>query len=136
MDQFDIQNAIYDLFTADTELMTLLQVAIDAEDELKNNRVRRQELDVTLITADILPFITVVFLPANNPTDSYAQKRGLLEISIYCSVPYTAGLIFKRAKVILQNNFEDMAIGYEGASSSGVAGIYKYIFRCKPIVRT
>jgi hypothetical protein len=134
LDQFDVKNKIYQLFTADTELMGLLMSP--ATDEEKNDRVRKLELDVKEITADIIPFVTVVFLPANNPTSSYAQKHGLLEISIYCSAPYEANFIFKRIKKIIQSNFEDMAIGYEGASSSGVLGIYKYILRCKPIVRT
>ena len=100
------------LFRGSTELMTLLGVTdIEDWDEL-NTRVRREELSVELLTTDLLPFISLVFINAH-PTGNYKVNKGVLELNIYTSTRYDAMNIYGVAKKLLQDNYEDFQVIHE-----------------------
>jgi len=130
---FDIKDKIYQIFINDKELMRLMGDPIG--DEQKNLKFRRQTRELTEVDADVLPFVSFVFIDAT-PTHNYLCNKGLLELDIYCSVDYQAGQIYRVIKPLLQKNFEDFQVTAEGESSSGISGIYCYRIRFKPFVNS
>lgn len=132
MDTFDIQDELYLAFTNDDALMEELGNPIGHE--AKNLRFRREELMLSELTAEILPFITFVFIDSIE-SKNMLRNRGILEVNIYCSSQYQAGIIYRRLKDVLKQLY-DIQLIHEGQVSSGVSGIYCYRTRFKLLVNS
>lgn len=132
METFDIQNEIYDLLTNDTELLALLGDPID--DESKNLRFRREELMLSEVKPEIIPFVSFVFIDSLE-SKNMLRNRGILEVNIFCSVRYEASGIYTRVKTLLKQKF-DLQLIHEGQVASGIQGIYCYRVRFRLLVNS
>lgn len=133
MDSFGMQDEIFMLFRGSPELMSLLNITDTEDYDQLNTRIRREELEVKLLTADVLPFVSIVFVNAH-PTENHLINKGVLELCIYTSTRNDALHIYRVAKGLLQNHYEDFRIVHEGQISSGVTGIYAYSIRFYPMI--
>jgi len=130
MDSFSLQDDIFELCRSSTELLSIFGIT-DNDDQL-NERIRREECPVELLTTDSLPFLSLVFINAH-PTRNYLVNTGVLEMNIYSSTRYDAMQIYRIVKGLLQSR-EDFAIHAEGQVPSGIVGIYQYRVRFSPLV--
>jgi hypothetical protein len=130
METFAIQDKVYGIFTNDTELLSLLGDPTD--DESKNLRFRREELMLTELNTEVIPFLSFVFIDSLE-SKNYLRNKGILEVNIYCSVRYEAMGIYRRLQALLKENF-DIQVIHEGQVASGIQGIYCYRVRYRIIV--
>jgi hypothetical protein len=141
---FDLQDQIYEFCRGSTETKDALQITqeyIDAFDRTPeenindawDTKVRREEYQVTPLTIDILPFLSLVFINAH-PTKNYLVNLGVLEMNIYGSTRYSVIQIYRVVRGLLQSKYENFAIIAEGQVASGIVGIYQYRVRFSPLI--
>ena len=130
---FELQDEIWSLFRSSPEVLSILGVTDDQDYDQLNTRIRREECPVSLLTPDVLPFVSLVFINSHR-TGNHLVNNGVLELSIYTSTRYDAMRLFKVLKELLQNRYEDFSIVHEGQIPSGVVGIYQYSIRFSPFI--
>ena len=138
METFEVQNEIFQLFYNDLQMLSLLgiitpyqyefvtpsQVYEELNFELLNEKIRREELMLSEIKPEVLPFVTFVFIDSLE-SKNHLVNRGILEVNIFCSVRYEASGIYSRVKTLLKQKF-DLQLIHEGQVASGIQGIYCY----------
>ena len=130
-DTFNLQDAVFDLFKVDVELLGLLGDPI-GDDEL-NNKIRRETFDDSQLDASSVNFVSFFFLDTG-ATENYLVNKGLLQFDIYCGSRYSAQRISTVIKRILNDNFEDFKVVFEGQRYAFNPSIYKYAIRVKPLI--
>jgi hypothetical protein len=78
----------------------------------KNNRFRREDYPVDVITIDDTNFLAFYF-PDALPTHNHLVNKGILNIDYYCCNRYAAQQIQKRVRDLIQLNC-DLYKVYEG----------------------
>ena len=130
-DTFNLQDAVFDLFKVDIELLGLLGDPI-GDDEL-NNKIRRETFDDSQLDASSVNFVSFFFLDTG-ATENYLVNKGLLQFDLYCDSRYSAQRISTVIKRILNDNFEDFKVVFEGQRYAFNPSIYKYAIRVKPLI--
>ena len=130
-DTFNLQDAVFDLFKVDIELLGLLGNPI-GDDEL-NNKIRRETFDDSQLDASSVNFVSFFFLDTG-ATENYLVNKGLLQFDLYCDSRYSAQRISTVIKRILNDNFEDFKVVFEGQRYAFNPSIYKYAIRVKPLI--
>ena len=130
-DTFSLQDAVFDLFKVDAELLGLLGDPI-GDDEL-NNKIRRETFDDSQLDASSVNFVSFFFLDTG-ATENYLVNKGLLQFDLYCDSRYSAQRISTVIKRILSDNFEDFKVVFEGQRYAFNPSIYKYAIRVKPLI--
>ena len=130
-DTFNLQDAVFDLFKVDVELLGLLGDPI-GDDEL-NNKIRRETFDDSQLDASTVNFVSFFFLDTG-ATENYLVNKGLLQFDLYCDSRYSAQRISTVIKRILNDNFEDFKVVFEGQRYAFNPSIYKYAIRVKPLI--
>ena len=130
-DTFSLQDAVFDLFKVDAELLGLLGDPI-GDDEL-NNKIRRETFDDSQLDASSVNFVSFFFLDTG-ATENYLVNKGLLQFDLYCDSRYSAQRISTVIKRILNDNFEDFKVVFEGQRYAFNPSIYKYAIRVKPLI--
>lgn len=130
-DTFNLQDAVFDLFKVDVELLGLLGDPI-GDDEL-NNKIRRETFDDSQLDASSVNFVSFFFLDTG-ATENYLVNKGLLQFDLYCDSRYSAQRISTVIKRILNDNFEDFKVVFEGQRYAFNPSIYKYAIRVKPLI--
>ena len=130
-DTFNLQDTVFDLFKVDVELLGLLGDPI-GDDEL-NNKIRRETFDDSQLDASSVNFVSFFFLDTG-ATENYLVNKGLLQFDLYCDSRYSAQRISTVIKRILNDNFEDFKVVFEGQRYAFNPSIYKYAIRVKPLI--
>ena len=121
---------MWTLFANDSQLLSLVSDPTTIDE--KNNRFRREDFPVDVITIDDTDFLSFYF-PDAVATRNHLINKGILNIDYYCSSRYGASLLAKRVKEIINANF-DLYKVYEGQKASGIVGVYKYREKYAPLV--
>jgi hypothetical protein len=139
LDSFDKLNELYDIFTADIELMELLcdVTGLTPEEAMAvyDDNVRRSFADPTLIVAEELPFVDMSCIEGYSASGNYLVNRVPIEINIYAENNYRASLIYKAIKRLFKEHFEDAQVIHEGQRGTS-QGIYCYNLRVKQFVES
>jgi hypothetical protein len=134
---FRAQEKMFQCFLADKPLCTLFGITDITDMTLVDAKVRRVAADTTVIdppNTDVFPFFDFTFLPMYGATCNKLVYRSTLEFNIYTSDLRQAEDIFTVIKRILDDNYEETYIKYQGQGSSGIKDIYKYTFRCNLLI--
>ena len=132
MDSFALQDSIFSLLTNDVQMLSLLNNP-SGNEEL-NLRCRREDLLVSELSPEAIPFVSFVFIDAQL-TNNYLTNNGVLEVNIYTVSRYDAMNIYRRLKELLYSD-ERYRIIAEGQIPSGISGIFLYRLRLKPIINS
>jgi len=130
MNTFEIQDEVYGILVADSELLTLLGTP-STEEEL-NNRVKREFQDMSTITTDNIPMVIFTFIDGYS-TNNFLVTKGLLEFEVYCWLRYDAQQICKRIMTLMKSSDFDLIVPPRQIAS-GIPGVVAYGFRYKPLV--
>jgi hypothetical protein len=134
---FRAQDKMFQCFLADEPLCTLFGITDITDMTLVDAKIRRVAADTTVIDpsdTDVFPFFDFTFIPMYGVTCSKLVYRSTLEFNLYTSELGQAQDIFEAIKRILDDNYEETYIKYQGQGSSGIKDIYKYVFRVNLLV--
>jgi len=104
------------------------------DDESKNKRFRRTAVAPPAISAEQLPFVSIVFRPEKPEVENYFRNNTTLEIGIYTTARDEAAAVHKEITRILQMRFPDMPIITEGQKHAEPWEVFQYSIRYKPLV--
>lgn len=131
-DQFDVQQDLYNIFSTDSELLELLWIPNETNEDTLASKIRLIMADTTVMQqddVDTLPFFDVTFVPMRSQTNNYLLSRGTLEFNIYGTSWATVRDIYRRIHKLLEDNYSDAQVYYEGQGASGITGVVRYVFR-------
>lgn len=117
-------------------MLSLFSLTVDSTDEEKNNRFRREKLDISIIEAESKPFIMFIFIPNGAKTNNYLVNKGMLEFDIIANTLYEVEQIYNRINILLKQNYSDMQIISEGQIPSGITSVFQYRVRYTPLVKS
>lgn len=133
MNAFEYSEKLWDIFTNDEELVTLLNV------NTRDNRsyalkFRQQDMLPEEFEPEELDFIAWYFSDAYITPNDF-MNLGILKIDIYTSMRDNVALIRKRIVDLIHENFDERVRG-EGQYTSGIVNVYKYRLEFTPLVFT
>jgi hypothetical protein len=136
---FRAQEKMFQCFLSDEPLCTLFGITDITDMTLVDAKVRRVAADTTVLdpsNTDVFPFFDFTFLPMYGATNNYLTYRSTLEFNIYVSELGQAQDIYETIKRILDDNYDESAVIYQGQGSSGIKDVYKYTFRIHLLIRS
>ena len=92
-----------------------------------------ETFDDSQLDASSVNFVSFFFLDTG-ATENYLVNKGLLQFDLYCDSRYSAQRISTVIKRILNDNFEDFKVVFEGQRYAFNPSIYKYAIRVKPLI--
>lgn len=131
MRSFEFINKLWELFTTDDEMASLLSIYSSEDYEL---RVRRQDVMPEWYDPNNLPFIAMYFLETGFSYNHFVAP-GYLCIETYAHTVDDAVPIVNRIMDILHKEF-DLRLEGEGQFHSGIENVYKYRLVFKPLIFT
>lgn len=133
MNSFEYTDKLWDIFTNDSTLISLLNVNVN-DDSSYVLKFRQEDIAPEEFSPDNLDFIAFYFSDANITINDFMNK-GLLRIDIYSSIRDNVAPIRKRIVDLIHENFDER-IRAEGQYSSGIVNVYKYRLEFTPLIFT
>jgi hypothetical protein len=136
---FGAQQKMFELFLADPTICSIFEITDPTDMTVVDSKIRRIAADSTLLKTDditIFPFFDFTFIPMYGATNNFLVYRGTLEFNIYTSELGQAQIIYEAIKKVLDDNYEESSVYYQGQGSSGVENVYKWTFRVKNLTRS
>jgi hypothetical protein len=137
INSFDLLNKIFDLLASDAEMCKLLNIKAETKGnqllDILNDKMRREYQTAEVIKAKDAPFISFYFMHSEKTKNNWLVNKGDLYVDIYAHNMYKAGLISKRFRALIADNFKILMV-YEGQHFSGVTGVYKYRLIYNPLI--
>lgn len=132
----DLQDELFDLFTADAEICALLDINDSTDIADCSNKIRRGIQPATVVNDGPSLFLSYFIVPSYSiGTGNYLANGTIIEFDIYGKYKGQISKLFRAVNRVLKENYEDMQIIAEGNMDSPVVGLYLYMFRTKPLVK-
>lgn len=131
MNTFEYSDMLWDLFTNDEELTTLLEV--DSNDDSSYAiKFRQENFMPEEFESSLLNFIAWYF-PETFSTYNDYMGRGILAIDIYAQTIADVPAIRERIVKLMFEHF-NLVVYSEGQYQSGIRDVYKYRLEYVPLV--
>lgn len=135
----ELQDEIFGLLIKDPTICSLLGIT-DSEDLNACSKVIRRGIqEATVINDKNSPglFIVYYIIPSySGYTGNYLANQCIIEFTVYGKFKGKITKVFKAVNNVLKQNYEDMRLVAEGDISTPATGLYGYMFRVKPLVRS
>ena len=131
MTSYEFIDKLWDIFTNDSELTTLLGVAT-TDDASYADKFRERDRDADEFDADNLPCIAFYFADANTTKNDF-MNLGILRIDIYADSRDNTTAIRRRIVELIHDTFDER-IRAEGQRISGIKDVYKYRLEFTPLI--
>lgn len=133
----ELQDDLFGLFINDVAICSLLSITDSTNMADCTNKIRRVIQVATTVNDSPSLFFNYYVVPSYGVgTNNYLINTGVIEFDIYGKYSGKINQLFKAINNVLKSNYEDMRIMSEGNIDSPVTGLYAYMFRVKPLVRT
>ena len=129
MTSFELLNSIWELFSNDDELLSLLNIENDND---LNRRIRTENAMYEEFDVDDTPFVAI-YIYESSKTYNYLVNRGFLCIEVYADSFTDASPVIKRV-VSLMHDVYDYRIAFEGQFVSELSSVYKYRVAFAPLI--
>ena len=131
MTSYDFMDKLWDIFTNDPTLVSLL--AVDTTNNASYaDKFREGDRDFNEFEATDLPFIAFYFADAETTKNDF-MNQGVLRIDIYADSHDNTTAIRKRVVELIHDTFDER-IRAEGQRISGVKDVYKYRLEFTPLI--
>lgn len=137
--QIGLSNELFDLFATSEDLLSLLNVTVNDSIDVLDNKLRRVAADSTFLDTNdtsLFPFIDFSWIPNNGTQRNVLTFKGVLEFNIWTSQFSDAEAIFNILMSLMKSKYEGVTMIYSGAQSSGLANVYRWVFRVCFLVKS
>lgn len=133
----ELQDELYSLFIHDAEICKLVGIK-DTTNIADCDKYIRRGIQPVAVVNEAPPLFFNYYVVPNTGinTKNYLVNEAVIEFDIYGKYKGLMTKLFKAINKVLKEHYEDMRLVAEGSCDSPVTGLYLYIFRVKPLVRT
>lgn len=133
----ELQDELFGLFIKDATICELLGITDSEDFEFCSNVIRRGVQPAAVINEAPDLFFSYYTVPTYSGfSENYLVNQQVVEFTVYGKFKGQITKLFKAINAVLKRNYEDMRMVAEGDVSSSVTGLYAYMFRVKPLVRS
>lgn len=118
--------------------MEQLGIPNETDEDVLTSKIKISLSDTNVLDVNnpnVFPFFDFTFVPTNGYIGNHLVCKSILEFNIYTTTTNEANLLYKSLRRLLAGILEDDSVYFSGQTTSGIAGVFKFTFRVKPIIK-